>query len=266
MIMKGQSMKIVVLIKQVPDTAEERTLVPATGWLDRDAADNVVDEINERALEVALRVKDADKSTEVVVLAMGPDEATKAIRKALSMGADSGIHVLDGGLAGSDASRTAAVLAAALRGTSADVILAGNESTDGRGGVVPAMIAEHLGLPLVGGLNAVELVGAAGSGKVSGERSGDSGSLQVTAALPAVVTVTERTAEARFPNFKGILTAKRKPVATLTLADLDVAVTVAHAVVVSHSERPAREAGRKIEDDGTAGTQLASYLIENHLV
>ncbi|MEV8146454.1 electron transfer flavoprotein subunit beta/FixA family protein [Specibacter sp. NPDC078709] len=255
-------MKIAVLIKQVPDTAEERTLVPATGWLDRDAADNLVDEINERALEVALRVKDADKSTEIVVLSMGPDETTKALRKALSMGADSGIHVLDGGLAGSDAARTAAVLAAALRSTNADVIVAGNESTDGRGGVVPAMIAEQLGLPLVGGLNAVEL----GNGTVSGERSGDSGSLQVTAQLPAVVTVTERTAEARFPNFKGILTAKRKPVTTLSVADLDVAATPAHAVVLSHSERPAREAGRKIEDDGTAGTQLAGYLIENRLV
>lgn len=255
-------MKIAVLIKQVPDTAEERTLVPATGWLDRDAADNLVDEINERALEVALRVKDADKSTEIVVLSMGPDETTKALRKALSMGADSGIHVLDGGLAGSDAARTAAVLAAALRSTNADVIVAGNESTDGRGGVVPAMIAEQLGLPLVGGLNAVEL----GNGTVSGERSGDSGSLQVTAQLPAVVTVTERTAEARFPNFKGILTAKRKPVTTLSVADLDVAATPARAVVLSHSERPAREAGRKIEDDGTAGTQLAGYLIENRLV
>lgn len=255
-------MKIVVLIKQVPDTAEERTLAPDTGWLDREAADNVVDEINERALEVALRVKDADKSTEVVVLAMGPEEASKAIRKALSMGADSGIHVLDGGLSGSDAARTAAVLAAALRTTEADVIVAGNESTDGRGGVVPAMVAEHLGLPLVGGLNAVEL----GNGTVSGERSGDSGSLQITAQLPAVVTVTERTADARFPNFKGILTAKRKPVSTLTLADLDVAATPAYAVVLAHSERPAREAGRKIEDDGTAGTQLASYLIENRLV
>ncbi len=255
-------MKIVVLIKQVPDTAEERTLDPATGWLDRDAADNLVDEINERALEVALRVKDADRSTEVVVLAMGPDGAAKAIRKALSMGADSGIHVLDAGLAGADAMRTAAVLASALRGTGADVILAGNESTDGRGGVVPAMVAEHLGLPLVGGLSTVEL----GSGTVSGERASDSGSVQVSAPLPAVATVTERTAEARFPNFKGILTAKRKPVTTLTLADLDVAATPAHAVVLSHSERPARQAGRKIVDDGTAGTQLAGFLLENRLV
>ncbi len=255
-------MKIVVLIKQVPDTADERTLIPETGWLDRDAADNLVDEVNERALEVALRVKDADKSTEIIALAMGPDEATKAIRKALSMGADSGVHVLDDTLAGADAARTAAVLAAALRTVSADVILAGKESTDGRGGVVPAMVAEHLGLALVGGLSTVDL----SSGTVSGERQGETGSLIISAPLPAVVTVTEWSAEARFPNFKGILTAKRKPVTTLSLADLDVTATPAHAVVLSHSERPPREAGRKIVDDGTAGSQLAAYLIENRLV
>ena len=262
LLQKGLSMKIVVLIKQVPNTAEERTLAPDTGWLERETADNVVDEINERALEVALRCKDADKSTEIVVLTMGPEEATKAIRKALSMGADSGVHVLDDGLAGADAARTAAVLAAALRTVGADVIVAGNESTDGRGGVVPAMVAEHLSLPLVGGLSVVEL----GTGTVSGTRQGESGSLRISAPLPAVVTVTERTAEARFPNFKGILTAKRKPVSTLSLSDLDVAATGAHAVVLTHSERPARTAGRKIIDDGTAGTLLAGYLIENRLV
>ncbi|PYI69312.1 electron transfer flavoprotein subunit beta [Arthrobacter livingstonensis] len=255
-------MKIVVLIKQVPDTADERTLDAATGWLNRDAGDNIVDEINERALEVALRVKDGDKSTEVVVLAMGPDEAAKAIRKALSMGADSGIHILDDALAGADATRTAAVLAAALRDTGADVIVAGNESTDGRGGVVPAMVAEHLNLPLVGSLTTLELA----PGKVSGERQGESGTLSISAGLPAVVTVTERTAEARFPNFKGILTAKRKPVTTLSLAELEVPATPAHAVIVSHNERPPRVAGTKIVDEGNAGTLLAEYLVENRLV
>ncbi len=255
-------MKIVVLIKQVPDTADERTLDPATGWLNRDAGDNIVDEINERALEVALRVKDHDKSTEVVVLAMGPVEAAKAIRKALSMGADSGIHVLDDLLSGADAARTAAVLAAAVRDAGADVILAGNESTDGRGGVVPAMVAEHLGLPFAGSLSSLELA----PGRASGERADDSGTLSVSVGLPAVVTVTERTAEARFPNFKGILTAKRKPVATLSVAGLDVPATPARAVIVSHSERPPRVAGTKVVDDGSAGTLLADYLIENRLV
>ncbi|MDQ0277162.1 electron transfer flavoprotein beta subunit [Arthrobacter silviterrae] len=255
-------MKIVVLIKQVPDTSDERTLDPSTGWLNRDAGDNIVDEINERALEVALQVKDKDKSTEVAVLAMGPAEAAKAIRKALSMGADSGIHILDDSLAGADAVRTAAVLAAALKDTAADVILAGNESTDGRGGVVPAMIAEHLGLPLAGSLSTITLAGD----KVSGERQDDNGTLSVSSGLPAVVTVTERAAEARFPNFKGILTAKRKPVATLAVSGLDVPATPARTVIVSSAERPARVAGTKIVDEGNAGTLLAEYLIENRLV
>ncbi|GAA5229765.1 electron transfer flavoprotein subunit beta/FixA family protein [Arthrobacter cryoconiti] len=255
-------MKIVVLIKQVPDTYEERTLDLTTGWLNRDAGDNIVDEINERALEVALQQKDKDKSTEVVVLAMGPDGAAKAIRKALSMGADSGIHVKDDSLAGSDAIRTAAVLAAALKDVGADIILAGNESTDGRGGVVPAMVAEFLSLPLLGALSVAEF----SAGTVSGERRSEEGTLRVSSALPAVVTVTENIAEARFPNFKGILTAKRKPVSTVSVGELEVASTPARSMVVSTSERPVRAAGTKVVDEGTAGTQLAAYLIENRLV
>lgn len=255
-------MKIVVLIKQVPDTAEERTLDLSTGQLDREAADSVVDEINERALEVALRVKDANKSTEVVVLTMGPEDATKALRKALSMGADSGVHIVDDSLGGADIARTAAILAAALKTTGFDVVLAGNESTDGRGGVVPAMVAEHLGLPLLGSLVAAEIT----DGAVSGVRQGEGGTLNVHAQLPAIVTVTERFAEARFPNFKGILTAKRKPVTTLSAADVGAPAGTARAVVVSTVERPARAAGRKIIDDGTAATELAEFLVANRLV
>src|SRR5207253_9336549 len=127
-------MKIVVLVKQVPDTAEERKLDLATGRLDREAADSVVDEINERALEAALRIKDANKGTEVVAMTMGPDDATQTLRKALSMGADSGVHIVDDSLAGADTGRTAATLATALRSTGFDVVMAGNESTDGRAG------------------------------------------------------------------------------------------------------------------------------------
>jgi len=255
-------MKIVVLIKQVPDTAEERTLDLATGRLDREAADSVVDEINERALEAALKIKDAAKSTEVVVMTMGPADATKALRKALSMGADSAVHIADDTLTGADIARTAAVLAAALQTTGFDVVLAGNESTDGRGGVVPAMVAEHLGLPLLGSLVSADIT----DGKVSGVRQGDGATLAVHAPLPAIISVTERFAEARFPNFKGILTAKRKPVTTLTAADLDAPAGRARSVVVSTVERPPRAAGKKIIDDGTAATELAEYLVANRLV
>ena len=258
-------MKIIVLVKQVPDTEEERRLDPETGLLDRDAGDSVADEINERALEVALRHKDANKGTEVVVLTMGPASSTQALRKALSMGADSAVHVLDDGLEGADMTTTAAVLSAAVQRTGCDLVIAGNESTDGRGGVIPAMVAEHLGLPLLPSLNAVELTEAT----VTGEVIVESGSLSLSADLPAIVSVTEWAAEARFPNFKGIISAKRKPLATLSLADLglDAAGGARNTTaVLSTSQRPARTAGTKIVDDGTAAGDLAAFLADRNLI
>ncbi|MGM7775839.1 electron transfer flavoprotein subunit beta/FixA family protein [Arthrobacter sp. KNU-44] len=256
-------MKIVVLVKQVPDTEEERRLNLETGRLDRAAGESVADEINERALEVALRYKDGDKKgTEVIALTMGPEGARDALRKALSMGADSAVHVLDDALDGADIARTAAVLAAAIKHTGFDLLVAGNESTDGRGGVVPAMVAEHLGLPLLPSLKSVDISEAS----VSGEVALENGSLAVSASLPAVLSVTERAAEARFPNFKGIMTAKRKPVATLSLADLGLEPVAPAAVVLSTSERPARTAGKKIYDDGNAGNELADFLAAGRLI
>jgi electron transfer flavoprotein beta subunit len=256
--------KIIVLVKQVPDTEEERRLDTVTGRLDRDASDSVADEINERALEVALRHKDANKGSEIVVLTLGPASAVQALRKALSMGADSAVHVVDHRLEGADIATTAAVLAAAVQRTGFDLVVAGNESTDGRGGVVPAMVAEHLGLPLLSSLDAVELT----AGTVVGEVSVESGSLTVSAALPAIVSVTERSAEARFPNFKGIMTAKRKPLATLSVADLglDPGAAGGTSRVLTLSERLARTAGKKIIDDGTAARELAEFLVAGRLI
>jgi electron transfer flavoprotein beta subunit len=256
--------KIIVLVKQVPDTEEERRLDPATGMLDRDASDSVADEINERALEVALRYKDANKGSEIVVMAMGPGSAAQALRKALSMGADSAVHVVDDRLEGADITTTAAVLAAAVQRTGFDLVIAGNESTDGRGGVVPAMVAEHLGLPLLPSLDTVEITECT----VAGEITVESGSLSVSAALPAIVSVTERSAEARFPNFKGIMTAKRKPQTILSLADLglDAGAVGGTSTVLTMSQRPARTAGKKIIDDGTAAHQLAGFLAAGRLI
>jgi electron transfer flavoprotein beta subunit len=257
-------MKIIVLVKQVPDTEEERRLDPATGLLDRDAGESIADEINERALEVALRHKDANKGTEIVVLTMGPAPATKALRKALSMGADSAVHVLDDRLEGADMTTTAAALSAAVQRTGFDLVIAGNESTDGRGGVVPAMVAEHLGLPLLPSLNTVELTEA----NVAGEVIVESGSLRLSAELPAIVSVTEWAAEARFPNFKGIISAKRKPLTTLSWADFDPDTAAAGntTTVLTTSQRPARTAGTKIVDDGTAAHELADFLADRNLI
>ncbi|WP_168628019.1 electron transfer flavoprotein subunit beta/FixA family protein [Cryobacterium sp. BB307] len=256
-------MRIIALIKQVPDTGGERRLDLTTGLLDRDASDKIIDEINERALEVALAYKDANKGTEVVVMTMGPEDATGTIRKALSMGADSGIHIADASLVGSDSAWSAEVLAAALQREQFDLVVAGNESTDGRGGVVPIMIAERLGLPAIGSLDSVEL----SDGSVRGERATESGSMTVSSALPAVISVTERAAEPRFPNFKGIMTAKKKPIGVLSLSELGLSeASGGRSVVLSTQERPARTAGKKIVDDGSAAAQLADFLAAERLI
>jgi electron transfer flavoprotein beta subunit len=260
-------MKIVVLAKQVPDTWSDRKIDLESGLLDRAASEPVPDEINERALENALQYKDAEKDTEIVVLSMGLEDTTKTLRKLLSMGADSAVLVTDPALAGSDMVQTARVLAAAVQKIGGvDLVVAGNEATDGRGGMIPAMVAEILGFPVLPGLDAVQIAAES----VSGTAQVDGGTLSLSAPLPAVVSVTEKSAEARFPNFKGIMAAKKKPMETWSLTDLGLqagpeAASV-RSVMVSATARPAKEAGPKITDDGTAAAQLAEFLVANRLV
>lgn len=255
-------MKIVVLIKQVPDTWGERHLDTESGWVDRGASEAVIDEVGERAIEAALVYKDA-ADAEVVVMTMGPGSAKESLRKGLAMGADSAVHVTDEGLAGSDAMRTAQVLAAAIGRVGFDLVVAGDVSTDGGGGVVPAMVAEHLGVAHLTHLDSVEITGDG----VRGVRGTAGGDAQVQASLPAVVSVTERTPEGRFPNFRGIMKARKKPTEVLSLADLGVGPDGgSRSVVVSASKRPAREAGIKVVDEGDGGKQLVDYLIEQKLV
>lgn len=259
-------MKIIVLVKQVPDTWGDRKLSPATGTLNREANEPVIDEIDERALEVALSYKDSNDA-EVVAVAMGPASATAVLRKALSMGADSALHLLDDELSGSDVGWTSTALAAVLTKSGFDLVIAGSESTDGRGGVIPAMVAEHLRVPHLTFLQSVEIT----PNSVAGQRATENGTISVHALLPAVLSVTERSAEPRFPNFKGIMRSKKKPLDVLSLADVGIDSTVTfagvgHSVVLAISERPARTAGRKIVDAGNAGNDLAEFLAASHLI
>ncbi len=257
-------MRIVVLVKEVPDTYGDRTLDLETGLADRAASDRVLDEIGERALEVALSYADAHPGTEVAVVSMASDAASATIRKALAMGAASALQVVDPALAGADLGVTAAVLAAAVRRIGFDLVITGNLSTDGSGGVVPAMLAEHLGVAQATALSSVEI----SDSQVSGTRASDAGAAQVTADLPAVISITEALPDARFPNFKGIMAAKKKPFETVALADLGVDVDPASApqsIMTAVSAKPPRGAGVKIVDEGDAGDRLAAYLIENRL-
>ena len=257
-------MKIAVLVKEVPDTYGDRKLNLETGLADRGASEAVLDEIGERALEVALTQKDSDGDTEVTVISMAPDTATATIRKGLAMGADNAVHVADEGLAGADLGLTAEVLAAALRRGEFDLVVTGNISTDGNGGMMPAMLAEHLDYPHVTGLSTVELA----DGKVSGTRGVEGGKQQVSAELPAVISITEALPEARFPNFKGIMAAKKKPFEVISLSDLDIDAedqSVARSIMVTVAEKPPREAGEKVVDEGNGGVELAEYLTKNRL-
>ncbi|KQP68583.1 electron transfer flavoprotein subunit beta [Microbacterium sp. Leaf288] len=257
-------MKIVVLVKEVPDTYGDRKLSLETGLADRGASETVLDEIGERALEVALSYADKTPDTEVVVLSMTPESSAATVRKGLAMGAASAVQVVDEGLLGADLGLTAEVLAAALQRTGFDLVIGGNLSTDGVGGIIPAMVAEILDVPSATYLSSVEIR----DGEVLGARASDGATLQVTAALPAVISITEALPDARFPNFKGIMAAKKKPFETLSLAELEIDPHdpgASRSIVIALSEKPPREAGVKIVDEGDAGQKLADFLIQNRL-
>jgi electron transfer flavoprotein beta subunit len=260
------SLNIVVLVKQVPDTESERKLVPGAGTLDRAAADGLINELDEYAIEEGLRIAEAHGG-EVTILSVGPARAAESIRKALSMGADKAIHVLDDGIAGSDALATSAVLAAALGQAGFDLVIAGAESTDARTGVVPAMLAERLGVPQLTLASKVDIVGT----EVTVRRVKDEGLDVVSAPLPAVISVLEKINEPRYPSFKGIMAAKKKPVQTLSLADLAVDAEVVGlggslTSVVDFAARPPRAAGVIVKDEGDGGVKAAAFLAERKFI
>ena len=225
----------------------------------------MLDEIGERALEVALSHADAHAGTEVVLLSMSPESAVTSLRKGLAMGAASAVQVVDERLAGADLGLTAEVLAAAVARAGFDLVITGNQSTDGSGGILPAMIAERLRVAQLTALVSVDLTDDA----VRGQRRTESGIATVSASLPAVISITEALPDARFPNFKGIMAAKKKPFETISLGDLGIDPERADAprsIMTAIAERPAREAGTKITDEGDAGEQLAAFLVQTQLV
>src|SRR5580693_9480419 len=139
-------MNIVVCVKQVPDTEVERSLVPGDNTVDRASVDGVINYLDEFAIEEGLKIAEA-QGGEVTILSMGPAKAAESIRKALSMGADKAVHVIDDGLAGSDALETSLALATVLQRTGFDLVILGSASTDARTGLLAAMLAERLGCP-----------------------------------------------------------------------------------------------------------------------
>ncbi|MFH8584497.1 electron transfer flavoprotein subunit beta/FixA family protein [Streptomyces celluloflavus] len=254
------SLRIVVCVKYVPDATGDRHFAEDL-TVDRDDVDGLLSELDEYAVEQALQIKEAADDAEITVLTVGPEDANDALRKALSMGADKAVHVEDDDLHGTDALGTSLVLAKAIEKTGYDLVVCGMASTDGAMGVLPALLAERLNVPQVTQLSEVAVAG----GKVSGRRDGDTASEQLEAALPAVVSVTDQSGEARYPSFKGIMAAKKKPVESLDLEDLEieadeVGLEGSWTTVDEATERPARTAGTIVKDEGEGGKRLAEFL------
>jgi electron transfer flavoprotein beta subunit len=259
-------MKIVVLVKQVPDSGSERNLRSDDNTVDRASASNVINEMDEYAIEAALKLREAHGG-EVTILTMGPDRAAESIRKALSMGPDKAVHVVDDALHGSCALSTSKVLAAAVRTLEPDLVITGAESTDARGQVLPHMLGERLGVATLTGARKLTVDGTA----LTIERQTEEGYEVITAPTPAVVSVWDTINEPRYPSFKGIMEAKKKPVQTLSLADLgidagEVGVAGASTTVVEHSKRPPRQGGTRVTDEGEGGLKLVEFLTSEKFV
>lgn len=258
-------MKIVVLVKYVPDAAAPRGFAP-DHTTDRAASPGLLSELDEYAVEAALKLTES-AGGEVTALTMGPADAETAVKKALQMGADAGVHIVDDGLHGSDAVATSLVLAKALGTIEHDLVLCGMASTDGTMSVVPAMLAERLGVPQVTLVSELAVDG----GTVRGRRDAEDATLQIEAALPAIVSVTDQINEPRYPSFKGIMAAKKKPVQTLTLADLgvdggEVGLGAARTQVTDVTQRPPRTKGTIVKDEGDGAAQLVQYLATEKFV
>lgn len=262
-------MKIAVTVKQVPDSWAEKKFVD--GRIDRESVDAVLNDLDEYAIEEALRICEAnggsvDEGGEhtITLISMGPARAQEAVRKGLSMGATNAIVITDPALAGADAMVTSEVLAKVISEGGYDFVISGVESTDARMSVIPAMVSARLNQAQLTFANKVEVDSA--NKKISINRITDTGEAELEASFPAVISVVEKINEPRYPSFKGIMAAKKKEIITKDLAAIGGADSSSWTEVIEANAKPPKAAGIKIEDDGNAATKLVDFLAERKLI
>ena len=262
-------MRIVVLTKPVPDPAAGQERLTAQQRVDRAGSPAVVNGNDEYALEAALKLVEASADGgEVTLLSMAPATAPDTLRKALAMGATRGVLITDASLEGSDSLSTARVLAAALRTLEYDLVLAGADTSDGGGGVVPAGIAAILGLPYLSYAAKIE----PGDGRVRVRRLSASGYDVIEAPLPALVVATQVLGEPRYPSLKGIMGARGKEVATRSLADLDVGGDPvggeAATSRVTGTQKPAQRGAARVvrAPAADAAREVVDFLVQRRLI
>jgi electron transfer flavoprotein beta subunit len=258
--------RIVVLVKPVPDTASSGERLRPDDWrLDRAAVPAVVNANDEYALEAALKLT-ATHGGDVVLLAMAPPSAPETMRKALAMGAASGTLVTDPALEGSDAVTTTRVLAAALRGMEYDLVFAGVDTSDGGAGVVPAGVAALVGLPYLSYAAKIEPDEAKRTVRV--HRISPTGYDVLEAPMPALIACTQALGEPRYPSLKGIMAARSKELTTNALADVEGAEAGAATTAVLGAEAPPPRAATRVirapaED---AARDVVAFLVERRIV
>ena len=261
-------LKIAVCVKRVPDTAADKKLDETDKTLDRESVESILNPVDEMAVEEALKLKESQEG-EVTIVSMGPEGAqAQAIRKALSMGADKGIHLSDDSLHGSDAQAVAYCLAQVLKRETYDIIFCGAESTDARTSLVPPALAENLGLPNLNFVKNIEV----SEGRVTAHRETDKGYDVIEGSLPAVVGVVWGANEPRYPSFKGIMASKNKPIETLTAPDVGIeASRVGFAgsgsEVIEFGARSSERAKQIVDNkDGDAHVKLADFLQQQKFI
>ncbi|MHA7278945.1 electron transfer flavoprotein subunit beta/FixA family protein [Arthrobacter sp. MDT2-2] len=267
-------LRIAVLVKHVPDAQFDRHI--SSDDLTTVRAESILSELDEYALEAALQLVEAHGGAaaghRVTALTMGPPAAVGAVKKSLQIGADDGVHLTDEALSGSDASATSRALAALLQHAGPfDLILTGMASTDGETSLVPAQLAERLALPQVTFAASLDLTHEDGGWKIAARRDNDTFAETVEAPLPALVSVTDQINEPRYPNFKGIMAAKKKQIQVLSLADVglqpdDVGFAGSWTRIEAAAPRPPRSQGIVITDEGDAGIRLVDFLAGQKLL
>jgi electron transfer flavoprotein beta subunit len=262
--------KICVLVKEVPDAAVEKRINPSTGRLDRNGEKNL-NPFDTHAIEAAMQLKEggAIDVDEVVAVTMGPSTAERALRKAVSLGADRAVQLTDDALAGSDVNGTGYALAKVLEAESPDLVLLGQQSDDGECYTIGAVVADHLRMPSLTQVIQIDVE----DGKLRCERQAEYGYDTVLVELPAVISVGDAINEPRYPSLKAIMGAKKKPLDTKTVGDAGieadrVGYDNARAHCSDFAAPPAKEPGRIIEDEDTAETveQIVAWLDERKLL
>ena len=240
-------MKILVAVKQVPDTATQVKISSDPKAIDTAGITWIVSPYDEFAVEEALRIKEKRGQGEVVAVTLGPDRAKEALRSALAMGCDRAIHVNDPALANADTLTTARALAAVVKQEAPQLVLCGRQAIDDDAGAVGAQLAEMLGWPCASWIMEETIDADAKTVRVGRQVEGGLEVFDIP--LPAVLSAQKGLNEPRYPTLKGIMGAKKKEIKDVKAGDLGLTSLTPELSVTALEALPARPPGRIIPGD-----------------